>query len=118
MFATRPRLVPLVAVAALVVLALAGCAEEAAESPFAADTTTSTTEPTTTDAPTTQTTDDPTTTEAPPDEPGEFTPEPIEWQDCGNAECGELLVPLDYERPDGPTVELLVARAPASGDRV
>ena len=30
-----------------------------------------------------------------------FTPEPIEWDDCGGVECATLDVPLDYDDPDG-----------------
>ena len=48
---------------------------------------------------------------------GAFTPEPIEWDDCGGVECATLEVPLDYEDPDGEQIELYVARTPASGDR-
>jgi pimeloyl-ACP methyl ester carboxylesterase len=91
--------------AALVVVALVGgCAERAGDPPLGAGTsTTSTTS---------------TSTITVPEEPGTFAPEPIEWQDCGSSECAELTVPLDHADPDGPTVELLVARVPASGDRV
>ena len=49
---------------------------------------------------------------------GEFTPDPIEWDDCGGVECATLDVPLDYEDPDGEQIELYVARTPASGDRI
>ena len=36
----------------------------------------------------------------------------IDWTDCGveNVDCGYLSVPLDYENPDGDTVEIFVAR--------
>jgi pimeloyl-ACP methyl ester carboxylesterase len=36
----------------------------------------------------------------------------IDWEECGveNVDCGYLTVPLDYENPDGDTIELFVAR--------
>jgi pimeloyl-ACP methyl ester carboxylesterase len=47
----------------------------------------------------------------------EFTPAPIEWGDCADeflaeagAECGVLVVPLDYERPHAEQVRLAVSR--------
>jgi pimeloyl-ACP methyl ester carboxylesterase len=46
-----------------------------------------------------------------------FTPEPLDWDDCGGVECATLEVPLDYDDPDGEQIELYVARTPASGDR-
>jgi pimeloyl-ACP methyl ester carboxylesterase len=49
---------------------------------------------------------------------GAFTPEPIEWDDCGAVECATLDVPLDHDDPDGDQFELYVVRAPATGDRV
>jgi pimeloyl-ACP methyl ester carboxylesterase len=48
---------------------------------------------------------------------GAFTPDPIEWDDCGAVECGSLEVPLDYDRPDAAMIELYVVRSPATGDR-
>jgi pimeloyl-ACP methyl ester carboxylesterase len=53
--------------------------------------------------------------EAPPDDPlGGFVPEPLDWDGCGGrTECATLVVPLDWERPDGPTIELAVTRIPA-----
>ena len=38
----------------------------------------------------------------------------ISWSKCGNLECSTLVVPLDYAAPDGPTIDLAVARRPAS----
>jgi pimeloyl-ACP methyl ester carboxylesterase len=49
---------------------------------------------------------------------GAFTPDPIEWDDCGSVECATLEVPLDYDDPDGDTIELYVVRTPASGERI
>lgn len=58
----------------------------------------------------------PATTTAPPPAapaPG-FVPAPLAWEDCGSGlECATLTVPLDHDRPDGPTTDLAVARRPA-----
>jgi pimeloyl-ACP methyl ester carboxylesterase len=59
-------------------------------------------------APSTSTTP---TTDAPA--PG-FVPGPLAWEGCGRGlECATLTVPLDHDRPDGPTTEVAVARRPA-----
>ena len=34
----------------------------------------------------------------------------IDWEACGQNECGTLSVPLDYARPDGATIELSLVR--------
>ena len=90
------RLLPALFVAALV----AGCVQEGEDPTVDAGSTT--TEPSTS-----TTADD-----------GAFTPEPIEWDDCGGVECATLDVPLDHDDPDGDQIELYVARTPASGDRL
>lgn len=73
-------------------------------------------------------TDDPTTTvvleEAPTTSPppstdalNGFVPAPLAWAPCGRSlECATLAVPLDWERADGPTIDLAVTRIPADGD--
>jgi len=39
---------------------------------------------------------------------------PMAWSPCnGDLQCGTLVVPLDYARPDGPTIPIAVARHPA-----
>jgi pimeloyl-ACP methyl ester carboxylesterase len=47
----------------------------------------------------------------------------IEWRTCEDSslslvevECGTLTVPLDHTRPDGPTVDIAVVRAPTRDD--
>lgn len=49
----------------------------------------------------------------------------IDWQTCGeeespDAECGTLTVPIDWDDPDGETIDLALARIPASdpGSRI
>jgi len=52
---------------------------------------------------------------------GESTTGTLTWVPCQNDErlrglgCTTVLVPLDPERPDGPSIELALARRPASG---
>jgi len=41
----------------------------------------------------------------------------LEWRACGALECSTLTVPRDFERPEGPTFELALARHRAGGDR-
>jgi pimeloyl-ACP methyl ester carboxylesterase len=43
----------------------------------------------------------------------------LEWRDCADdVECAGLVVPLDYDDPDGDTITLALERRRASGDRV
>jgi pimeloyl-ACP methyl ester carboxylesterase len=94
----RRSVLVLIAVVGLV----AGCVQEA-DDPVLAERTT------TTEA-------DATTTTAAGDDEG-FTPEPIEWDDCGSIECAYLDVPLDYDDPGGEQIEIYAVRSPAEGKR-
>jgi pimeloyl-ACP methyl ester carboxylesterase len=38
---------------------------------------------------------------------------PVTWSPCGALQCGSVTVPLDYGHPDGPTIQIAVARHPA-----
>lgn len=61
--------------------------------------------------------------QAPPEPSDELPPSPeglerfydqqLAWTECGSSECSELTVPLDYEDPDGETIEIAVLRVPA-----
>lgn len=49
--------------------------------------------------------------------PAQYIPPPIQWGGCVNptlqyfgAECGMLVVPLDYARPTGEKIKLAVSR--------
>ncbi|RMI13055.1 alpha/beta hydrolase [Cellulomonas triticagri] len=42
----------------------------------------------------------------------------LDWQPCGDLECATLVVPMDYDEPDGDTVEIAVSRHAATGDRL
>src|SRR2546430_14962291 len=42
----------------------------------------------------------------------------IQWTRCDKVECGRLSVPLDFTRPNGPQIELALARIPASRKRI
>ncbi len=101
---TLDAMLPRRPVAALLVAAtlLAACATEADDGLPATSTTT------TTEA------SGPSTTAG---ESDGFTPEPIEWDECGAVECATLDVPLDYTAPDGELIEIYVVRTPATGDR-
>ena len=39
------------------------------------------------------------------------------WRDCGAIQCTTLSVPLDWAHPDGPRIDLSLARRPATGTR-
>ena len=61
-----------------------------------------------------------TSTTQQPDERTPVDPGTLEWgtcEDSGALECATLSVPLDWDEPDGATIDLAVARLPASGDR-
>jgi pimeloyl-ACP methyl ester carboxylesterase len=43
----------------------------------------------------------------------------LDWRDCDDdVECAGLVVPLDYENPEGDTITLALERRRASGDRI
>lgn len=50
----------------------------------------------------------------------EFYSQDLDWRACAvsDGQCARLTVPVDYARPDGPTIRLLVQRMPATGQRV
>ncbi len=50
----------------------------------------------------------PTTTTQPP-----LPVVPVAWAPCGELQCGTVAAPLDYAHPDGPEIEIAVARHPA-----
>jgi len=58
----------------------------------------------------TDATDETDETDAPDggDDPGELA-----WEECEFGECATLEVPLDYEDPDGETIDVALARVPA-----
>ncbi len=40
---------------------------------------------------------------------------PVVWSECGaDLQCGSVSVPLDYDRPTGPTIRIAVERRPAA----
>lgn len=58
----------------------------------------------------------PTTTVLVEDDPlGGYAPEPLSWSDCGQLQCATLVVPLDWSKPEGDTLNLAVSRRPSSG---
>lgn len=44
-----------------------------------------------------------------------FLEQTVTWTNCGDAECTHITVPLDYEDPDGRTIDLAATRVPATG---
>lgn len=43
-----------------------------------------------------------------------FYTQPVDWSECGGGfECAEVMVPLDYDSPDGATIVLPLTRLPA-----
>lgn len=42
-----------------------------------------------------------------------FYDQELQWRDCGDNQCANLMVPVDYADPAGPTIELAVLRRPA-----
>ncbi|MGL4178263.1 MAG: alpha/beta hydrolase [Dermatophilaceae bacterium] len=42
-----------------------------------------------------------------------FYGQQLEWTDCAGAQCSRLTVPVDYDAPDGETIEIAVTRVPA-----
>jgi pimeloyl-ACP methyl ester carboxylesterase len=45
--------------------------------------------------------------------PAQLPVTPVQWTPCGDLQCGSVTVPLDYDNPDGPTLQIAVARHPA-----
>lgn len=56
---------------------------------------------------------DPAVTEAPSPELAEFYSQQLEWTECGDRECSELTVPIDYRDPAAGTIGIALKRAPA-----
>ena len=47
-----------------------------------------------------------------------FYDQKVAWKNCGPADCATIEVPLDYSDPEGPTLELALARVRATGDKI
>lgn len=45
-----------------------------------------------------------------------FYDQEITWKSCGDAQCTKITVPLDYDEPNGRTIDLAVSRMPATGE--
>jgi pimeloyl-ACP methyl ester carboxylesterase len=103
----RPAAVREIAVCLLAVVAFAACSGNASKARDAATTTSA--KPSTTTS-TTKPSSSSSSTPAPPP----FVPKPLEFSGCGNhLECATLTVPLDYDDPTGPTIDVSVNRSPA-----
>lgn len=42
----------------------------------------------------------------------------LSWSDCDGEQCAELTVPVDWDEPDGETIEVAVLKAEATGDAI
>jgi pimeloyl-ACP methyl ester carboxylesterase len=52
---------------------------------------------------------------------GGWGPGPLEWIECGlprGGRCAELTVPLDWDDPGGPSIDLMIGRIPAEDDPI
>lgn len=62
--------------------------------------------------PTPEPTPAPTATPVPTPEPTPTTtPQTLRWERCGALECATLVVPVDWDDPQGPTTDIAVARS-------
>lgn len=48
----------------------------------------------------------------------DFYNQRVLWKNCGHADCATIKVPLDYNDPTGPTIDIAAARVKATGDKV
>lgn len=46
-----------------------------------------------------------------------FYSQKMAWKDCSGVQCAKLMVPVDYAKPDGPTIELAISKVPATGKK-
>jgi len=54
----------------------------------------------------------------PPPSLGAFYGQAVTWNNCGDADCTTVKVPLDYANPDGRSLELAVTRVRATGKAI
>lgn len=54
--------------------------------------------------------------ESVPEELEQYYDQDIDWDDCDDDECTRVTVPIDYDDPDGDTLELAVKMTPAESD--
>lgn len=46
----------------------------------------------------------------------DFYEQDLVWEDCDGGQCAQLEVPINYEEPDGATIELALLKVEASGE--
>jgi pimeloyl-ACP methyl ester carboxylesterase len=46
-----------------------------------------------------------------------FYEQEVAWEDCDGGDCATLTVPIDYEQPDGATIELALLKVPAGNSK-
>ena len=42
----------------------------------------------------------------------------LDWTDCGDLECADVVVPMDWNEPDGDTITIAINRRAATGERI
>lgn len=47
-----------------------------------------------------------------------FYEQELQWSNCAEGECARLTVPLDWAKPAGETIDIVVNRIPAEGDAI
>jgi pimeloyl-ACP methyl ester carboxylesterase len=57
---------------------------------------------------------DPAATEPPTPELAPFYSQTIDWEECGELQCGTVTVPIDYRDPAGETIDLALNKVPAA----
>jgi pimeloyl-ACP methyl ester carboxylesterase len=61
---------------------------------------------------------DPSITEAAPADLREYYGQRVSWESCEQEfQCASIKVPLDYEKPDGDSIEIAALKLPASGNK-
>lgn len=48
----------------------------------------------------------------------EFYNQEVAWRNCGDADCAQINVPVDYANPEGPTTKLAITKVKANGEPI
>ena len=48
----------------------------------------------------------------------EFYSQEVAWRNCGDADCAQITVPVDYANPKGPTTKLAITKVKANGEPI
>ncbi len=47
-----------------------------------------------------------------------FYNQELQWRNCGDADCAQIIVPVDYANPKGPTTKLAITKVKAKGEAI